>query len=659
MLFERLELENFASYGGNHTIDLESTPEKPVIIFLGGTGHGKTTIFDAINWSLYGGEYEQDLWKRRQRKIEDYVNQKALREAFDKGESVEMCCTLYFEHDDNHYYISQSLCVIPKKNSKGDLVATQTDRLTSLYKVSRGGDHVHLEYSTIFLDEILPSNVKDYFLFDGDRISQFSSPGSSQQVRDAIYRVVDLELIKNGCEHLNQVAADFRSAAKKKSTGELSTIDDDYNKARDKLTDLKRKFNDFKEEDHAIRDQIDILEEKLGGLPDSSKLQARRIELDKQIKNTETQIEDKKIDIRKYSALSVLALARNPMLALVSDLDSKRQKGQLPRNISKSLLNDLLTMKKCLCGTEFEEGDEIFNYLNKRLEEESKRSSGQEFIELFFQLRATNDTIGGSISRLKELFKEYNQLSDFFHELSIAIKQVDGELEKLPQEDISIITNDLRNRRNELITTNKNMTLTGVEIEKCEKDIKEKENKRAELGKQQEEFIRFQRREYLAQQAADQLENIYGIFAEDSRKSIEELTRKEFKSFVQTASAYTVALDENYELQVLDPNGNRALQRLSMGQSQCLSLSFITAISRVSEKNPPLVIDMPFGRLDREVHDAVSKRLPELASQLILFLIPEIEWNDITAKNLRPKSSHIYKLKFDKDDQLTEIQNSA
>ena len=114
-------------------------------------------------------------------------------------------------------------------------------------------------------------------------------------------------------------------------------------------------------------------------------------------------------------------------------------------------------------------------------------------------------------------------------------------------------------------------------------------------------------------------------------------------------------MDENYELQVLDPNGNRALQRLSMGQSQCLSLSFITAISRVSEKNPPLVIDMPFGRLDRDVHNAVSKRLPEIASQLILFLIPDVEWNEVTEKNLRPKASHIYKLKFNNDDQVSEI----
>jgi DNA sulfur modification protein DndD len=93
-----------------------------------------------------------------------------------------------------------------------------------------------------------------------------------------------------------------------------------------------------------------------------------------------------------------------------------------------------------------------------------------------------------------------------------------------------------------------------------------------------------------------------------------------------------------------------------MGQSQCLSLAFITAISRVSEKNPPLVIDMPFGRLDETVHATISARLPEITSQLILFLLPNTEWNEKTKKNLKMKASHIYELEFDAVNRKTTIK---
>ena len=656
MLFERIELMNFASYFGEHSMDLETSPEKPVVVVLGGTGQGKSSVFDAINWALYGEEYERDLIKRRQRKIGDYVNQKALREAFERDEAVEMGCTLYFEHDNIHYYISQSLCVKPTKNTNGELFPVQTDRMTALYKISRGGDHVHMEYNTIFLDEILPSNVKDYFLFDGDRIYQLSNPGSSKEVRDAIYRVVDLELIKNAVEHLNEVATDFRRSAKRLTTGELSTVDAEYSEEHEKLARLKQNLEELRDEDRAIRSQIDVLEDKLSELPDTSKLQERREKLQKQLIQTEEQIAAKIVELRKHCASSSLAFARIPMLDLVKVLDTRRKKGQIPRNVSQSLLKDLLEMKKCLCGTDFTDGDEIYKQLLSRLNDESKRSTGQELLELLYQIRTTSDDIQNSIVQLKRSYEEHNLLSAYYRESDIALKQTDEELEKLPKEDVTSITNELRERRNALVTVNRKIEQTANRCDDCERRIAELKSKREQLGKKQDEFNKLQRREYLAKQSADELEKIYEVFAESSRKSIEELTRKEFKHFVSSASAYDVALDENYELQILDPNGNRALQRLSMGQSQCLSLSFITAISRVSEKNPPLIIDMPFGRLDRDVHDAVSKRLPELASQLILFLIPEIEWNEVTAKNLKPKSSHIYRLSFDQDNQITEIK---
>ena len=148
---------------------------------------------------------------------------------------------------------------------------------------------------------------------------------------------------------------------------------------------------------------------------------------------------------------------------------------------------------------------------------------------------------------------------------------------------------------------------------------------------------------------------MYDDFAEKSRKTVEDLTIEEFKQFVISSSGYQVALSKDYSLEVLDSNGNRALQRLSMGQSQCLSLAFITAIARVSRKDPPLVIDMPFSRLDHSVHAAVSQRLPNLAEQTILFLIPEVEWNKTTQPNLSKYAKHVYEMYFDETMRQTTI----
>ena len=655
MHFERLEILNFASYYGEHSVDLACVSDRPVIVILGGTGYGKTTLFDAINWALYGTDYERDLVKRRERQIVDYVNETALRDAEAAQHSVEMSCTLYFEHEGVHYYTTQALVAQPVRSSEGKLTPMQTDRTTVLYEITPSGDHRRLKYDTIFLDEILPNNVKDYFLFDGDRIYNLSNPGSSQEVREAIFRVVDLELIKNAIGHLSDVATGYRREANRESTGELSTIEEKYARAHDHLARLKEEEENFKEEERAIKAQIEALEEKLKNLPDTSTLQERRSQFAKQLGQVEVDLESVTAEIRALCATVALAFAREPVLNLANELDSKRQKGLIPKKVSQALLKDLLELQRCICGTEFQEGDQIFQALMARLEAERAKSSGQELLELLFQLGAVSDLVGEAVRQLDQKDKELQKLHEHRHELDIAIKQIDGELEKLPKEDVAALTSEVRERRNALVSIARKLQQTSDRIAQCQGEIKEYGKKREALGKKQEKVRKLQRRERLAQRAADELEGIYEIFAEDSRQAIEDLTRQEFRQFAQSASGYQVALNEEYELQVLDSHGNRALQRLSMGQSQCLSLAFITAISRVSEKNPPLVIDMPFGRLDRDVHDEVSTRLPEITSQLMLFLIPDIEWNEVTAKNLQPKASHIYRLEFDKANHETTI----
>ncbi len=254
MIFTRLELKNFACFYGDQIIDLDVTPEKPVIIILGGTGNGKTTIFDAINWALYGEVYEQDLIARRHRKIEDYVAQKALIEALKNNESVLMSCTLYFEHNNIDYYITQELTVKPSKKANEDLLITRLDRTTSLYQITSCGDHNKKEYSTIFLNDTLPSNVKDYFLFDGDRIHQLSSPGSSKEVQDAIYRVVDLELIKNAKIHLAEVATQYRKEANKQSSGDLAEIDANYLSQYEDLEKINKEIENLRNEERSVKD---------------------------------------------------------------------------------------------------------------------------------------------------------------------------------------------------------------------------------------------------------------------------------------------------------------------------------------------------------------------------------------------------------------------
>lgn len=655
MKFERLELNNFSSYFGEHNIDFDCSPDKPVIIVLGGTGQGKTTLFDAINWALYGTDYEITLKEKRNRMILDYVNETALQVAQQKNQFVEMSCTLYFEHGGRHYYITQSLAAGAYLEGSS-LKAKQSDRTTVLYEILSSGSHKAIKYDSLFLDTILPNNVKDYFLFDGDRIYNLSLPGSSQEVRDAIYRVVDLELLSNARDHLRDVATEYRRDARRESKGDLTAVEEQYEKEYERLEKLKQEINRLEEEQIAIESQIKKLEAELESIPDSSELQNRRSGLRSKAEQLERQLTEVHTSLRTSAATAALSFARQPAQDLVVILDSKREKGEIPKAVSQTLLTDLLKLNRCICGTEFTEGDHVHQTLWQRLEAEKRKPNDQALLDLLMGLGKASALIDEAFGRLKDNDQRAQQLRSELKEIDLEIQQVGYDLDKLPKIDVRQLNQKIKVRYNARDSTGRKIASAQTQIQGIEKNIQALEKKRDELSKQQTKARALQLRERLATTAENEIDRIYQVFAENSRQAVEALTIEEFRRFVLSASEYQVRLSKDYELEVLDSNGNRALQRLSMGQSQCLSLSFITAISRVSEKHPPLVIDMPFGRLDQDVHDAISRRLPELTRQLILFLIPNIEWNEMTERNLTPKCSHVYRLDFDEKKRQTTIR---
>src|SRR5262249_45544827 len=49
-----LEVENWGPYGGSQTLELDTSASAPVILIEGENERGKTSLFHAIRWALYG-----------------------------------------------------------------------------------------------------------------------------------------------------------------------------------------------------------------------------------------------------------------------------------------------------------------------------------------------------------------------------------------------------------------------------------------------------------------------------------------------------------------------------------------------------------------------------------------------------------------------------
>ena len=139
------------------------------------------------------------------------------------------------------------------------------------------------------------------------------------------------------------------------------------------------------------------------------------------------------------------------------------------------------------------------------------------------------------------------------------------------------------------------------------------------------------------------------------RLRIEAKTKEIFKMLIWKDSHFhDVCISKDFELEVIDRYGRPARPELSAGERQILSLSFITAMSRISEEEAPLVMDTPFGRLSSQPRNNVTKFLPNLADQLVL-LVTDEELRDEARANLEPRIGNEYRLEFDSNTSCTKI----
>ena len=159
----------------------------------------------------------------------------------------------------------------------------------------------------------------------------------------------------------------------------------------------------------------------------------------------------------------------------------------------------------------------------------------------------------------------------------------------------------------------------------------------------------------LAQKAADSINHMYDRFADEKRQNIEAKTREIFKRLAWKENHFQdVLLDENFNLEVIDRYGTPSRSEFSAGERQILSLSFITAMSCISDGEAPLVMDTPFGRLSSQHRNNITEHLPDLSGQLVLFVTDE-ELRDQARKNLEARIGAEYRLHFDHDTSCTEI----
>jgi len=96
MLIQKIELENYRPFYGKTSLDLSVTDQENVILFKGLNDTGKTSLYKAIKFCMYGEN-------------SSLLSQKHVNRTRRIKEDGRTSVTLIFLHNDENYQITRSI----------------------------------------------------------------------------------------------------------------------------------------------------------------------------------------------------------------------------------------------------------------------------------------------------------------------------------------------------------------------------------------------------------------------------------------------------------------------------------------------------------------------------------------------------------------------
>jgi len=642
MKLERITLENFRQYYGRQRLTFSKDPQRNVTVIHGVNGSGKTSLFLAINWCLYGEGVSN---------VGELISKEAISRA-QPGETVQTLVELTFTHNGERFLVSRRLSGV--KQPDGSIAIGDQDDFTMM-RIQLDGQAKRVNNPIGTMNAILPSNVRTYFLFDGEKIDNFAKPEASDEVRYAIYNVLKLEVLTRGRKHLEDVAAEYRRELKRVSTGELRDLVEREEKAREERERALARKEELEREVESARRKIADIDQRLREIQNARALQQQRERIERDLKQRENELSELINDIRGIATSSFVTIAQPAIEQALAILDEKRERGEIPSNIRQQFIQDLIERMQCICGRPFEKNSPEHRRLLALMDSTFPGSLEDEVLDTSAALRPLIERGQTLKESLDRAMRRRTDLLDLIQALDEELDDVSRQLKGSPQEEISRLEKQRQDFRADIESYRLEQGNLDTRIEALNKEIAELEKQIEKAKKAESKERLLTRKASLAQRAADAIDEMYQVFADEMRQRIEAETKRIFKQLIWKDSHFQdIRLGPDYNLEVIDRYGLPARPELSAGERQVLSLSFITAMSRVSGEEAPLVMDTPFGRLSSYHRNSITKHLPELADQLVLFVTDE-ELRDEARRNLEPRIGAEYRLEFDRGTSCTEI----
>jgi DNA sulfur modification protein DndD len=363
----KMELENFRQYYGKQTIKFASEGNQNTTILFGENGKGKTGIYRAIMFVLFGSK------KISQDTSNDKIHLTNFKSVNDATGPVESTVTLKFEHEDNIYEIKRSMRAIKiSTNSiqeqEGETSLIEIDVNTGNVKPNPLSDKQEIN---IKINKIINGDIKDFFLFDAEKIDTIAKSDSNvrKEVKNAIFSLLQLDKIDTA----KMFVKDIGKVVRHRLTEDMKNGNAEQ---------LSQKIGNIDTEIEESKSMLMKMDEDKQGMDEIIAQHSLTLEKNKHIVETKNRIKEKEDNVEKLkeqlknikSQLSRNLYENSPYLLLENVLDENKNYfdnflGENKISIPKEVLNMSLLNNKCIvCDNDLNEHEHNKKYIESLLD---------------------------------------------------------------------------------------------------------------------------------------------------------------------------------------------------------------------------------------------------------------------------------------------------
>nr|WP_202924639.1 DNA sulfur modification protein DndD [Photorhabdus bodei] len=647
-------LHNFRVFNGTHIVDLaprkrpNDSNNRPIVLFGGLNGAGKTSILTAIRLALYGrlafGHAAQQ---------QEYIEQ--LSALIHKGAdyiqnpeeaSVELTFTYNKGGKEAEFTVTRTW----QKGKKDRLVLQQDGHTFS---------EMNYEQCQGFLNELIPHGIADLFFFDGEKIAELAEDESGNILRTAVRRLLGLDLIA-------KLRNDLVIFVKRQQSNQLDGTEQQQLMALEtQIKELSLRTEKYLENADFVKARIDLLTKDItryegllnaqGGAFAQTKTQEKH--------KVETLLKEKdsleKVLRQECDGLLPYALAPRILSRLLKQI-SDEAKIKQAKSFEKELVKFLEQLKQDIAlrssTTSKIAVEAITNNLHNYMSAKPKGDLLFDISER--EAGMLQQSIEQGSKKAWERFDLYrNQLADIEQQL----EQAAANIARAPEDDQLI---DIFQKLREFDQQRETQRQKYRSLLEEAKRTKQQQLDYVRRVQKVHDVARTQHGLSSAFKNAQETINLLNCYSDVlTQARVKTLTKNFEVAYQKLARKEDLQLhahinSDTFDVELVDENKSIINRKsLSAGEKQIYAIAILEALAKTSGRDLPVIIDTPLGRLDSKHRDKLINYYFPYASHQVVLLSTDTEVDErYFVDQLRDDISHAYEIIFNAHTKSSSLK---